>query len=168
MWRLRRLSVSADGRVLQPRNKPVELYRSHDDQTRLSVTTYDNSIYAVGGFNRTEHLRSVEVYSPRSDSWREVASMNTTRSYFGIAVLNNRIFAVGGYAGFSTTFRVEAYDPLVDSWSEVCDMNIFRSALNCCVISDLPNMSDYTFPRHALPLLDVETDDDDEEFEDAT
>ncbi|XP_055005254.1 kelch-like protein 10 [Boleophthalmus pectinirostris] len=123
----------------------------------VSVTAYDNSIYVVGGFDGTERLRSVEVYSPRSDSWREVASMNTTRSNFGIAVLNNRIFAVGGYDGFSTTFRAEAYDPLVDSWSEVCGMDVFRSALNCCVISDLPNMSDYTFPRHALPLLDVAT-----------
>uniref|UniRef100_A0A3B3ZI08 BTB domain-containing protein n=1 Tax=Periophthalmus magnuspinnatus TaxID=409849 RepID=A0A3B3ZI08_9GOBI len=116
----------------------------------------------VGGFDGNVRLRSVEAYSPHRNSWRPVASMMDTRSNFGIEVLNGRIFAAGGFNGFSTTYTVEAYDPLMDSWSVVCDMDIFRSALNCCVISGLPNMADYAISRNALPLLDIGMDESDE------
>uniref|UniRef100_A0A3B4AL41 BACK domain-containing protein n=1 Tax=Periophthalmus magnuspinnatus TaxID=409849 RepID=A0A3B4AL41_9GOBI len=108
----------------------------------VAVIAYGDYIYAVGGFDGNMRLNSVEAYSPRTNSWRPVASMLTTCSNFGIEV---------------------AYDPLVDSWSVVCDMDIFRSALNCCVISGLPNMTGYAISRNALPLLDIEMDESDEE-----
>ncbi|KAJ0003234.1 hypothetical protein NQD34_008332 [Periophthalmus magnuspinnatus] len=107
----------------------------------VAVIAYGDYIYAVGGFDGNMRLNSVEAYSPRTNSWRPVASMLTTCSNFGI----------------------EAYDPLVDSWSVVCDMDIFRSALNCCVISGLPNMTGYAISLNALPLLDIEMDESDEE-----
>uniref|UniRef100_A0A3B3ZIB2 BACK domain-containing protein n=1 Tax=Periophthalmus magnuspinnatus TaxID=409849 RepID=A0A3B3ZIB2_9GOBI len=128
----------------------------------VAVIAYGDYIYAVGGFDGNVRLRSVEAYSPHRNSWRPVASMMDTRSNFGIEVLNGRIFAAGGFNGFSTTYTVEAYDPLMDSWSVVCDMDIFRSALNCCVISGLPNMADYAISRNALPLLDIGMDESDE------
>uniref|UniRef100_A0A8C6WRA1 Kelch like family member 10 n=1 Tax=Neogobius melanostomus TaxID=47308 RepID=A0A8C6WRA1_9GOBI len=118
----------------------------------VAVIAFKDQIYAVGGFDGNVRLHSVETYNPGNNTWREVAPMLTPRSNFGIEVVDDRIFAVGGYNGFTTTFNVESYDPLLNTWTVVCDMDVFRSALNCCVISGLPNMSDYTVSRDALPL----------------
>lgn len=79
--------------------------------------------------------------------------MLTPRSNFGLEVIDDHLFVVGGFNGITTTYNVEYYDALADEWSEACDMGIFRSALSCCVVRRLPNMSDYTVPRDALPLL---------------
>ncbi|CAL1614217.1 unnamed protein product [Knipowitschia caucasica] len=126
----------------------------------VSFVAYSGHIYAVGGFDGVERLRSVEAYNPRTNSWHEVAPMITTRSNFGLEVLNDRFYAVGGYNGVSTTWSVETYDPLVDRWSEAQATSLFRSALSCCVISGIPNMADYTVARDMIPLLDVDSDED--------
>ncbi|CAL9687131.1 unnamed protein product [Knipowitschia caucasica] len=115
------------------------------------IFTLHTSRLQVGGFDGSIRLSSVEAYNPDTNSWRQVASMNTARSNFGIEVLDGRIFALGGYNGFTTTYATEAYDHLEDRWSEVTDMAINRSALDCCVISGLPNMREYATPRDIRP-----------------
>uniref|UniRef100_A0AAV2JLD9 Uncharacterized protein n=1 Tax=Knipowitschia caucasica TaxID=637954 RepID=A0AAV2JLD9_KNICA len=83
------------------------------------IFTLHTSRLQVGGFDGSIRLSSVEAYNPDTNSWRQVASMNTARSNFGIEVLDGRIFALGGYNGFTTTYATEAYDHLEDRWSEV-------------------------------------------------
>ncbi|KAK7898361.1 hypothetical protein WMY93_019214 [Mugilogobius chulae] len=124
-------------------------------RTGVAVIAYRNHIYAVGGFDGNSRLRSVEAYNPSTDSWHQVAPMINPRSNFGIEVLNDHIFAVGGFDGVTTSCKAESYDPLEDTWSQVCEMNVPRSALNCCVISGLPNMANFTITRDALPLMDI-------------
>ncbi|TKS88271.1 Kelch-like protein 10 [Collichthys lucidus] len=124
----------------------------------IGIIAYADHVYAVGGFDGNVRLRSVEAYDPRTSTWHAVPSMMTTRSNFGIEVINDQLFVVGGFNGFSTSYNVESYDITTDTWSGVCDMALFRSALSCCVVSGFPNMARYTFPRHALPLLDLQHD----------
>merc|ERR1719237_483263 len=115
----------------------------------VSLITLDTSIYAVGGFDGTNRLRSVEFYSPISNTWQTVANMINPRSNFGVEVLGGNIIAVGGFNGFQTSFNVEAYDATNDEWYEIRDMHIFRSALACCVVKDFPtkNMKAFAAPR---------------------
>ena len=40
-------------------------------------------LFAVGGYDGQNRLRSVERYEPEKDEWTTVASMNTTRSGSG-------------------------------------------------------------------------------------
>ena len=51
--------------------------------------TYNGSIYAVGGTrDKTSKLKSVEIYTPGSDSgWKEGPSLNEARSSFGLGVI---------------------------------------------------------------------------------
>ena len=56
-------------------------------------------VYAVGGFNGSLRVRTVDVYDPIRNMWSSVASMEARRSTLGVAVLNNRIYAVGGFDG---------------------------------------------------------------------
>ncbi|XP_038148690.1 kelch-like protein 10 [Cyprinodon tularosa] len=121
----------------------------------IRVIAYASHIYAVGGFDGERRLRSAEAYDPENNSWRNIASMKTKRSNFGIEVIEDRIFVVGGFNGHTTCSNVECYDATSNEWSEVCNMEVHRSALSCCVISGLPNMTDYIVPRVAHPLMPV-------------
>lgn len=56
-------------------------------------------VYAVGGFNGSLRVRSVDVYDPISDTWNACTSMEARRSTLGVAVLNSLIYAVGGFDG---------------------------------------------------------------------
>ncbi len=58
-------------------------------------------VYAVGGFNGSLRVRTVDVYDPIKDMWSSVASMEARRSTLGSAILNGMIYAVGGFDGSS-------------------------------------------------------------------
>ncbi|XP_041868448.1 kelch-like protein 10 [Melanotaenia boesemani] len=122
----------------------------------IGVIAYADRVYAVGGFDGTNRLCTAEAYNIQNNTWENLPSMMTPRSNFGIEVIEDKLFVVGGFNGFTTTYNVECYDATLDQWSEACDMSIFRSALSCCVLSGLPNMTDYSLSRDALPLLHFE------------
>ncbi|XP_053476799.1 kelch-like protein 10 isoform X3 [Ictalurus furcatus] len=113
----------------------------HEVRSDASATTL---LGKIGGFDGAHHLRSVEAYNPRTNSWRMLASMFYKRSNFGVEVMDGRLYVVGGYSSEGTTCNCEYYDEESNDWFHVQDMNIFRSALSCCVISGLPNVTDYT------------------------
>uniref|UniRef100_A0AAY4E720 BACK domain-containing protein n=1 Tax=Denticeps clupeoides TaxID=299321 RepID=A0AAY4E720_9TELE len=106
------------------------------DRTR--PRTPISRVYAVGGFNGSLRVRtvdvydglsSVEVYSCKTNEWVFVASMNTRRSSVGVGVVNGKLYAVGGYDGASRqclSTSVEVYDPTTNTWRQVCDMNMCR------------------------------------------
>ena len=58
-------------------------------------------MYAVGGFNGSLRVRTVDVYDPTKDQWAPAPNMEARRSTLGAAVLNGCIYAVGGFDGSS-------------------------------------------------------------------
>ena len=56
-------------------------------------------MYAVGGFNGSLRVKTVDEYDPGRDTWTSIASMEARRSTLGVAVLNDHIYAVGGFDG---------------------------------------------------------------------
>ncbi|XP_036395724.1 kelch-like protein 10 [Megalops cyprinoides] len=113
----------------------------------LGVTAYDDQVYVVGGYDGTNRLRSAEVYDPLTNSWRYAPPMFNPRSNFGIEVVEGQMFVMGGFNGFTVTVNVECYNERDDKWYDVQDMSVSRSALSCCVVSGLPNVTQYTTPR---------------------
>lgn len=79
--------------------------------------------------------------------------MHIPRSNFGIELIDGLIFAVAGFNGQSTTPKVEYYNIRTDEWKEADDMSISRSGLSCCLVSNLPHINEYIFPRQKLRLL---------------
>lgn len=53
-------------------------------------------LYAVGGRDSSQVLRSVERYNPHTNKWTLVAPMNKRRGSVGVGVLGGFIYAVGG------------------------------------------------------------------------
>ena len=66
-------------------------------------------VYAVGGFNGSLRVRTVDVYDGVKDQWTSIASMQERRSTLGAAVLNDLLYAVGGFDG--STGRSRTYSP---------------------------------------------------------
>ena len=67
-------------------------------------------VYAVGGFNGSLRVKTVDEYDPNRDTWTSIASMEARRSTLGVAVLNNRIYAVGGFDGSTGLNTAEVLD----------------------------------------------------------
>jgi kelch-like protein 18 len=67
-------------------------------------------------------LRSVEVYDPNLDSWKQISPMNVKRSRVALTSNMGKLYAIGGYDGESNLSTVEVYDPKNDSWSFVSSM----------------------------------------------
>lgn len=44
-------------------------------RSRVGVAVLNRLLYAIGGFNGRERLRTVEVYDPESNKWIEVSEM---------------------------------------------------------------------------------------------
>lgn len=60
-------------------------------------------VYAVGGFNGSLRVRTVDVYDGVRDQWSAVSSMQERRSTLGAAVLGDLLYAVGGFDGSTGT-----------------------------------------------------------------
>ena len=58
-----------------------------------SVAVLGNRIFAAGGL---EGGGTMECYDPVSNTWRDVANMNTSTYLFGLGVVRDCLFAVGG------------------------------------------------------------------------
>ncbi|XP_053496226.1 kelch-like protein 10 isoform X1 [Ictalurus furcatus] len=130
LWRTQRKRVPFHGRVFRPSLRSVDANRTdaHPKQCREHHRSEQPSVCA-------HSLQSVEAYNPHTNSWRMLASMFNPRRNFGVEVMDGRLYVVGGY---------KYYDEESDDWFNVQDMNIVRGAVSCCVISGLPNVTDYT------------------------
>src|SRR5579871_2484667 len=96
-----------------------------------AVTANDGRTYAIGGIvgPGTASLKTVEAYSPVSNSWTAVASMPTGR--FGLAATlgpDGKIYAIGGfdYKNNVPLNTVEAYTPSSNTWTVVAPMPTAR------------------------------------------
>lgn len=61
---------------------------------RAGLAVLEDRVYAVGGFNGSLRVRTVDVYDASTDQWATCPSMEARRSTLGVAVLNNCIYAV--------------------------------------------------------------------------
>ena len=73
----------------------------------------DGRIYAIGGYNGSGVLNTVEAYNPKTNSWTSEAPMPTARGYLAAALgPDGRIYAIGGQDRSGNIVNtVEAYTP---------------------------------------------------------
>lgn len=62
-------------------------------------------MYAVGGFNGSLRVRTVDIYDAAADQWSPCPEMEARRSTLGVAVLGNCVYAVC-YILFSCTLLI--------------------------------------------------------------
>ena len=76
---------------------------------RLGVAALNGKIYAVGGYDGSSFLKSVEMFDPRTNKWSFVASMNVTRSRVAVVANMDRLWAIGGYDGMKNLSTVSYF-----------------------------------------------------------
>lgn len=98
------------------------------------IVVLDGQLFAVGGYDGTQHLSSVECYSPCNDQWMSITQMKSNRCYVGTAVMCGKLYAVGGYDGLSLLDTCESYDPLVQEWTLMPSMATSRCDMGAAVL----------------------------------
>lgn len=102
----------------------------HAKRLGVGVVVVNRLLYAVGGFNGTERLATVECYHPENNEWSFVKPMTYGRSGAGVAAINQFIYVVGGFDGTRQLSSVERYDTENQVWEQVAPIKIARSALS--------------------------------------
>ena len=60
----------------------------------IGLSVLGGRVYAVGGFNGSLRVRTVDIYDAATDQWSPCPEMEARRSTLGVAVLGNCIYAV--------------------------------------------------------------------------
>ncbi|NXD39311.1 KLHL3 protein, partial [Copsychus sechellarum] len=74
-------------------------------------------LYATGGHDGPLVRKSVEVYDPGTNTWKQVADMNMCRRNAGVCAVNGLLYVVGGDDGSCNLASVEYYNPSTDKWT---------------------------------------------------
>ena len=101
---------------------------------RLGVAANNSKIYAVGGYDGSSFLKSVEVFDPITNKWSFVAPMNVTRSRVAVVANMDRLWAIGGYDGMKNLSTVEMYNPETNEWTFVASMESHEGGVGVGVI----------------------------------
>ena len=63
------------------------------------MASFQGKIWVAGGCNAWNAIRSVEIYDPLTNSWKEGPSLSTPRRGCGLAVHQGHLIVVGGSDG---------------------------------------------------------------------
>ncbi|CAG9534532.1 unnamed protein product [Cercopithifilaria johnstoni] len=99
---------------------------------RCGVGELKDFVYAVGGFNGSLRVKSVDVYDVHTDRWFAGPPMDARhyrRSTLGVAVIDQLIIAVGGFDGSTGLSSAEAFDPRSGQWMPLPSMTVRRSSV---------------------------------------
>lgn len=75
-------------------------------------------------------------YDIKSDRWRFVASMSTSRSAAGVCVYQSQLHVLGGHDGLSIFNSVEQYGVLHNQWTASIPMLAKRCRLGVAVLNN--------------------------------
>ncbi|KAG1662861.1 Kelch-like protein 10 [Nymphon striatum] len=111
-------------------NSWSEISPMHVKRCYVSVAVLGDFIYAVGGVEGPNTLRTVEKYYPSSNQWNYVTSMNVAKSSASVNEINGKLYVIGGIEVFEEEDlclnTVEMFDPDTNKWSNLPGMTVQR------------------------------------------
>lgn len=86
----------------------------------LALVAHGGQIFAIGGVRgNNQATRSVEIFDPLTNSWKEGASKLVATANIGGAVIDNKIYVPGGCTNDGQAIdTMEIYDPVSDTWTK--------------------------------------------------
>jgi len=98
----------------------------------------DGLLYVLGGAGEDRQpTNSCEVYSPETDEWTEIATMELARQDAACVVVDGMIVVVGGSDGVQALDSCEVFDPSTGGeWSRIADMCERRQGCAAAVGAD--------------------------------
>ena len=93
----------------------------------LSAVCVNGKIYAIGGYNGSTFLSTVEVYNPVKNVWTYISPMMFERGWPAASVCDGKIYVSGGrFKPGSMLNTMEVYDPKINKWYICENMIIAR------------------------------------------
>lgn len=109
----------------------------NDVRCALGSACLDGKLVVVGGFNRTECLKTVEQYDASSNKWIYLEPMKVPRARFNVAVLDDKLYALAGSNGSKELNSGEVYDSKEKNWKFISKCPIERSNAGVCTLNGL-------------------------------
>ncbi|CDQ60633.1 unnamed protein product [Oncorhynchus mykiss] len=98
---------------------------------RHKMAVHGGKVYALGGFDGTQRLTSVEAYDTFHNRWTPAPPLLLGVSSFAAASFNKWIFAIGGGPnGKLATDRLQCWEPGTESWGLRSPMPIEAKCTN--------------------------------------
>ncbi|GMR43356.1 hypothetical protein PMAYCL1PPCAC_13551, partial [Pristionchus mayeri] len=103
---------------------------------RNGVAIVGTKIYAIGGNDGKDRLKSVDVYDAMTDKWEQSVDLNTERSAMGAGVIDGKIYVAGGFNG-QPMDSMEMLNPAdaQPAWTTMAPMHHLRGATAGCVFN---------------------------------
>eukprot|EP00118_Oscarella_pearsei_P025036 m.307359 g.307359 ORF g.307359 m.307359 type:complete len:617 (+) comp42188_c0_seq1:550-2400(+) len=101
----------------------------HTARSGMGACSNSGKIYAVGGYNRSKCLSSVESYSIETNEWALEASMSAERARCGAVSVGGNLYAFGGSDGQNVLTSAERYNAVTAQWTPVASLKCGRSRL---------------------------------------
>jgi N-acetylneuraminic acid mutarotase len=96
-----------------------------------------SGIYAIGGYNGTSYLNTVEIYDVSLNHWSSnTLHMPTARGGLAAVFVNGNMYAIGGYNGTSYLNTVEFLDR-TGGWNTAAPMPTARGYLAAAAVNGL-------------------------------
>lgn len=108
-----------------------------------SSAVINDEIYVIGGYIETEGVSTdiVEIYNPKTNTWRSGISMPVTINSQCSSVVNSKIYVFSGTNTYNDvnneffTGTIE-YDLLTSTWSTKANIAIIRRDASSCVVNN--------------------------------
>ncbi len=103
-------------------------------RSRPGVTQLNGRVYAVGGYNGSDYLCSVECYCPDTNQWMLIERMANPRNSPAVACFRGNLIVAGGYDGKNMLDSVESYNPEQEGWSNTGPLSAPRCDFAMCTV----------------------------------
>ena len=103
-----------------------ELPHMNKTRCRFGAVCIKGEVYVFGGYDKNyKTLRSVEKYSPATNTWEHVAHMMDDRKFFSYCSFMDDVYIMGGYKcnGANITATCFEFNTKSLKWKEVSSMN---------------------------------------------
>lgn len=115
-----------------------EIATMSESKCGLGVGEHNGKLIVVGGYGRTECLKSTESYCPITNKWTEQMSLSEARGRVQIAIINEIIYAVGGSNGVNELDTVECLAlnnaDGIQKWKKCARLPFPRSNAGVCAL----------------------------------
>uniref|UniRef100_A0AAV2K2H8 Ig-like domain-containing protein n=2 Tax=Knipowitschia caucasica TaxID=637954 RepID=A0AAV2K2H8_KNICA len=104
---------------------------------RHKMAVHQGKVYAIGGFDGSQRLSSIEAYDPFHNRWTQVTPLAEGVSSFAAASFDRWIYVIGGGPnGKLATDKVQCWQPGTNSWETRAPIPVETKCTNAVTFRD--------------------------------